>query len=108
MRREQLAQRLVTDGLHEVGVESSRMRAGTVVVLAPAGHRDDENVPAPRLRAYRTARVVTVHPGEPEVEQDQLGPEGARALDRSDAIGRSANLVAVQAQKRRERFHGVR
>src|SRR5438132_788472 len=77
----------VVHGLHQVMIEAGRAGAPHILVLAPAGHRNERHGGAPRLGADRARRVVAIEPRHADVEERYVGLELAAEREALHAVG---------------------
>ena len=89
-------QLLALEGLDEVvvgaGVEALDARLDRVA----GGEHEDRDVVG---RAQAPGHLHAVELGQPEVEDDEVGVEGGRLVERRLAVAGDAHLVALQAQR---------
>src|SRR5262249_2365006 len=90
-----------------VVVEPGLARPAAVLLLAPSRDGDDQDRASARLRANAPRRLVAVDPGEPEVEQDDVGGERERLVHGAQTVVDGARLVSRELEQRRERRGGV-
>ena len=88
-------QLLALEGLDQVVVGAGVEAGDAVLGLGPRGQHQDRHV---ALLAQAAADLDPVEPGQAEVEHDQVGDESDRHVERLDAVGGGADLVALVAQ----------
>ena len=76
-------------------MESGLAGARLVGFLAPAGEGDQLHPFTPRLLPDPPAGFIAVEPGQPDVEQDDLGPKRFGCGDRRFAIEFAPHLVTL-------------
>ena len=79
-------ERAEVDGLDEMMVEARNSRLQEIFFLAESGHRDNPGVLAEVECAKPPGDFVAVHRGQPDVEQQHIGPDTREA---SIAVGPS-------------------
>src|SRR5919201_4718867 len=98
------------DALRRLGLHQVARRAGTdrsQEVLVGPGRREHDALASRRRLAQPGERVEPAHARHREIEQDEIGEQGAGRLDRIGAVGRLADdAEAVLLQQRRERAAG--
>ena len=83
-------------------VEASLTRLLAAVFLAVSGHRDDRRVLETLFEPQPPGHFISVHAGQPEIEQHNVGPQQAGGLDGRLPVVDSTRLVAESSQKCRE------
>src|SRR5688572_10179919 len=73
--RENLVEVGNLDRLYKMCVAPSRARQRTVAFLTPTGYGDDDDRIAPGLLANSTGRGMPVELGQPNIHEDDFGPE---------------------------------
>src|SRR5262249_1542573 len=68
--------------LDEMVVEAGRPRLRAVGLFAPSGDGDQADAAAPRLLPQLLRHLMPVHLGQADIEQDDVGPELLRHLER--------------------------
>ena len=91
--REQL---LALERLRQVVVGAGVEAADAVLGLGASGQHQDRHV---ALRAQAAADLDAVEAGQAEVEHDEVRDEAGGDVERLDAVGRGAHLVALVAQR---------
>ena len=71
--------------LDEVMVESGLKRLAAVVVLPIAGNRHEDQIATGGRLAEAASHLVTIHPRQPNIEQDDIGLLLLGSIERSDA-----------------------
>jgi hypothetical protein len=85
-------------GEEEVGARGPRVALGGAAGVG--GEHDDGGVGGPGLRAHAPAGLDAVQPRHVDVEEDDLGLDLARALDRLEAVAGLAHAVARDVLER--------
>ncbi len=88
-------QLLALERLDQVVVGAAVEAGDPVLGLGPGGQHQDRHV---TLLAEAAADLDPVEAGEAEVEDDQVGDEPDRHVERLDPVGGGADLVALVAQ----------
>src|SRR6187431_2589677 len=78
---EQPTELLDVDWLHRVLVEPGFARPLPVALLAVTGHRDDIGIPQSEL-SHPATDFIAVHPRQPDIEQDNVGPDRDAQVER--------------------------
>src|SRR5262245_23378315 len=104
-RGQQLAEHVELDGLHQVAIEAVSLGTEAIPVEAPAGDRDQRDVPAVRMLAHALGDLVAVHDRHGEVEEDDRGLELVECLERRGPIVRRPRLDAEQREQDRSEEH---
>ncbi len=73
----------MVERFHEMGVEPGFVRATAILLLPPAGERDEDHIGAPLELADPSADLQPIEIGHSEVEQDNLRAE---ALNRGQSL----------------------
>ena len=89
-------QLLALEGLDQVVVGAAVEAVDAVLGLGPGGQHQDRHV---AVGAQAPADLDAVEPGQAEVEDDQVGDEAGGDVERLDAVGGGADLVALVAQR---------
>ena len=84
------------EGLDQVVVGAAVEAVDPVLGLGPRGQHQDRHV---ALGPQAAADLDPVEPGQPEVEDDEVGHEVAGDVERLDAVAGGAHLVALVAQR---------
>ena len=84
------------EGLDEVVVGAAVEAVDPVLGLGPRGQHQDRHV---AVGAQAAADLDPVEAGQAEIEHDQVGDEAGGDVERVDAVGRGAHLVALVAQR---------
>ena len=87
---------LALEGLDQVVVGAAVEAVDAVLGLGPRGQHQDRHV---AVGAQPAADLDPVEAREAEVEDDQVGDEAGGDVERLDAVGRGADLVALVAQR---------
>jgi len=85
-----------------VSVESCGCGLAPVILLAPAGHRDQRHLRTPRLVADSAARFVSVHFRHAEIQEHDVRAEVFSELQSVLSIVGNSNLVPLQFQEHGE------
>ena len=85
-------------------IETGIVRFLPVLLLTPTGERHQHRVLAPRLLTDAPGRVVAVQPWHPDVDEDQVGAERRRHVQRLQPIVSRPKLVAHEREHLRWRL----
>ena len=99
---QQPRQRFRIHGFDEMHVETGIRGFAPVLVLSPAGDRDQAHVAAPGRLPDATARFVAVHPGHAQVEEHRLRMKCLGKLESLFSVMRNTNLMPDELQERRQ------
>ena len=80
-------------------VEARLAAAAAVVVLAVTRDGDDDGVLAMPIFPENRRDLVAVHAGQPDVEENELRPEGLRRFDGRLAMKRHLDVVAQKPEQ---------
>jgi hypothetical protein len=75
-------------------IEAGSSRSLTIVLLAPSCERDQDRLLAVWQSPQAFRGLGTVHPGHPEIEEDNVRAECCGFRDAFLPIGRSHDLVS--------------
>ena len=75
-------------------VEARRPGFALRFLVAPPGHRNDGRAGTPRLLPDVTANVVSAQGRQPDIQQDQVGPEVVRRKDGFATVVDHAHVMA--------------
>ena len=98
-QREQL---VGVERLGQVQVEAGLAGTALIVVLAPAGHRDQQHAGAPVEGAQPARQLVAVQARHADVQHHHLGPFALGHGERLEAVAGDADGVPRKAQPGRE------
>jgi len=106
-RAEQFLERLGSDRLDQVVIEPRA--AGTdAIFLAPVSRDSDQDRVGGRRRLTQAARdFVTVHPGQPNIQNDHLWSIRRGGFERARTVVSAEHLMAPNLQKHCHAFRGV-
>src|SRR5262245_26252596 len=79
----------------------------SIPVVAPARDGDEQRRLPPGLPADIAGEVVTIHSGQADVEQQDLGPELARNAESLDSVEGGANVVPDRFEQHSQADRGV-
>jgi len=100
--REQMAERIGIEGLREVLFESGREGPPPV---RGSGQRDEK---CSRVLSEQAARkLVTVHAGQVDIHQDEIGSNTAENLERLPALVRDTYSVVPVPEQDRDAVCGI-
>ena len=74
-------------------VEARLTRAAAVLLLAVARDRDEDAIRAAFILTEQLGDLEAVHPGEPKIQEDHLGPLASGHRDGGRAVMGSLDLV---------------
>src|SRR5688572_14620357 len=94
-------------GLHEMRIETCGSRSCTVAVSAPSRHRHDPRPMRRRARAQPPTYFEAVEARHPEIEQNDVGGEGFRTLERRMPVVLHCSLVPEGFEEPAERVGAV-
>jgi len=69
----------VVDGLHDMRIEACLLRLPAVLILTPAGQRDQLRIATPGLRSEMTRYVIAIGARQSDIKQHDVRPELGRA-----------------------------
>lgn len=95
---EQFHQRFILCGLGKMLVEAGLFGALAIKVVAPAGERDEEYLPSPRLLTYHPRRVVTIQFRHGQVEHRDVRADLRGDFNSFDTILSNMDFVTVLSQ----------
>ena len=95
------------DGLDQVVIEAGGDAALTILVAAEAGDGDHQGAALGGARADATGHLQPVHPGEADVEQDDLEFRARQRPLRRRAVVNDLDLLVAQLQEVAQSLGGV-
>src|SRR5690349_17558566 len=88
-------------------VESRGTGPPAILLLSPAGHRDERDVAQVLVFAYATRHLEPVETRHAEIEKDDGRPEFAKRGERREAVVDDAHVRAEHLEQRAQTIGGV-
>lgn len=106
-RAKQLLQRVGSYGLDHVMIETSPAGAKAIFLPSISGKGDQDRVGSRRSVTQAARDFVAVHPGQPDIKNDDLGSIRRGDLDRARTVVCAEHLMTPNLQKHRHAFGSV-
>src|SRR4051794_544208 len=97
--REQPPEQRVLGGLDEVQIETGVERPLPILRLAVPGERDEPHVARDRARAQAPRQLVSIHSGQPEVDEADVVAPREREAQAVRRVGRLVYEVTLRLEE---------
>ena len=82
------------EGFGEMVIHAGIQRSLQILILAITGDGYEQGIGELRLAPQGAGDLKAIHPGQPDVEQDHLGPIGSGHIHRTETVIGQTNLMA--------------